>query len=319
MRIAFLFGAVFLLCCLGCPGEAPENGGEASAENEPSREAKPKPAETPEPTEPEEEPAMPSRVVLLRFDAEGNAHHLGTVDGPAPMDDIQPEGGEFLEGADLAMTVAEACRNAPKERGDRADGEDGPRLTGRDLPARLILRWNDTIGKCKVYVGQVLCNYDELGLERARGKMEEAFDGGAKRIEVDAGDDVPMRWVLEAIRLAQAFDPTGPDFTASQSAFDRAPMDLETYLEETEGGRLFPDVAVQAHVDPATPWLDVATLMMICARSGLYRIHLQSEGVEPVKAFLPRDPGVAADHTSEMPVGAGGLEGMGMGMGEEGD
>jgi biopolymer transport protein ExbD len=83
------------------------------------------------------------------------------------------------------------------------------------LPARVLLRWNPTIGRCKVYVGQVLCNYDEEGLRRALQRVREIKQTGVKDAEIDASGDVPMHWVVQALNMLIVAGMPGIHFTGA--------------------------------------------------------------------------------------------------------
>jgi hypothetical protein len=76
------------------------------------------------------------------------------------------------------------------------DGRDSSRL-----PIRIVLRMNPNNRKCKVYVGQVLCNYDDQGIGKAGKLVKEIVEKGVNTAEIDAGGDVPMHWVLEALDM----------------------------------------------------------------------------------------------------------------------
>ncbi|MHC5038974.1 MAG: hypothetical protein ACYTHM_16825 [Planctomycetota bacterium] len=71
----------------------------------------------------------------------------------------------------------------------------------QNLPIRLVLRWNPTIKRCKVYVGQVLCNYDGKGIARAKKLIAQITQRGVNTAEIDGGGDVPMFWILEALDM----------------------------------------------------------------------------------------------------------------------
>jgi biopolymer transport protein ExbD len=70
-----------------------------------------------------------------------------------------------------------------------------------DPPLRVLLRWNPQIGRCKIYVGQVLCNYDEEGMRRALQRVRMLKQTGTTTAEIDAGGDVPMFWIVQALNM----------------------------------------------------------------------------------------------------------------------
>jgi biopolymer transport protein ExbD len=69
------------------------------------------------------------------------------------------------------------------------------------MPIRILLRWNPTINRCKVYVGQVLCNYDEEGISRALARVRQIKQTGSDKAEIDAGGDVPMHWIVQSLNM----------------------------------------------------------------------------------------------------------------------
>ena len=75
------------------------------------------------------------------------------------------------------------------------------KIEEQKLPIRILLRWNPTINKCKIYVGQVLCNYNEEGISRALTKVKQIKQTGADKAEIDAGGDVPMFWVVQSLNM----------------------------------------------------------------------------------------------------------------------
>ncbi len=98
----------------------------------------------------------------------------------------------------------------PKERGIQNISIDD-----KTLPVRVVLRWNTEIRRCKVYVGEVLCNYDEDGISRALQRVLRIKQGGVARAEIDAGGDVPMRWVVRALNMLIRADMPEIDFTGA--------------------------------------------------------------------------------------------------------
>jgi biopolymer transport protein ExbD len=83
------------------------------------------------------------------------------------------------------------------------------------LPVRVVLRWNPTIRRCKVYVGQVLCNYDDQGISRALQKVKQIKQTGTDKAEIDAGGDVPMEWVVQALNMLIRADMPEINFTGA--------------------------------------------------------------------------------------------------------
>jgi biopolymer transport protein ExbD len=75
------------------------------------------------------------------------------------------------------------------------------KIEEQKLPVRVLLRWNPTINKCKIYVGQVLCNYNDEGISRALQKVKQIKQTGADKAEIDAGADVPMSWVVQSLNM----------------------------------------------------------------------------------------------------------------------
>jgi hypothetical protein len=71
----------------------------------------------------------------------------------------------------------------------------------KKFPIRIVLRWNPSIQKCKVYVGQILCNYDDQGIRKAKELVAQITDRGVDTAEIDGRGDVPMHWVMEALDM----------------------------------------------------------------------------------------------------------------------
>ncbi|MHC4597460.1 MAG: ExbD/TolR family protein [Planctomycetota bacterium] len=89
------------------------------------------------------------------------------------------------------------------------------KIEEQTLPVRVVLRWNPTIRRCKVYVGQVLCNYDDQGIERALRKVKQIKQTGTDKAEIDAGGDVPMGWVVQALNMLIKADMPEINFTGA--------------------------------------------------------------------------------------------------------
>jgi biopolymer transport protein ExbD len=96
---------------------------------------------------------------------------------------------------------------------------EGPQDSRVDpsLPVRVVLRWNPSIGRCKVYVGQVLCNYDEQGLVRARSRVRQILSTGVMKAEIDAAGDVPMYWVIQSLNMLVETQVKQINFTGSMN------------------------------------------------------------------------------------------------------
>ncbi|MHC5079837.1 MAG: ExbD/TolR family protein [Planctomycetota bacterium] len=89
------------------------------------------------------------------------------------------------------------------------------KIEEQTLPVRVVLRWNPTIKRCKVYVGQVLCNYDDQGIQRALKKVQQIKATGTDKAEIDAGGDVPMAWVVQALNMLIKADMPEINFTGA--------------------------------------------------------------------------------------------------------
>ncbi|MHC4777732.1 MAG: ExbD/TolR family protein [Planctomycetota bacterium] len=100
----------------------------------------------------------------------------------------------------------------PKDR-----GMDNIRIEEKPLPVRVVLRWNPTIQRCKVYVGQVLCNYDDAGISRARSRVKAIKQTGTDTAEIDASGDVPMHWVVQTLDMLISADLPEINFTGAMN------------------------------------------------------------------------------------------------------
>ncbi len=94
-------------------------------------------------------------------------------------------------------------------------GLQNVKIEEQTLPVRVVLRWNPTIKRCKVYVGQVLCNYDDDGITRAMKKVKQIKQTGTDKAEIDAGGDVPMAWVVQALNMLIKADMPEINFTGA--------------------------------------------------------------------------------------------------------
>ncbi|MHC5039003.1 MAG: biopolymer transporter ExbD [Planctomycetota bacterium] len=99
----------------------------------------------------------------------------------------------------------------PKDRGQINIRTTPPEF----LPIRVVLRWNPTIQRCKVYVGQVLCNYDDQGISRAFRRVQQVRQTGVNTAEIDSGGDVPMEWVVKTLNMLIKSDMGAIHFTGS--------------------------------------------------------------------------------------------------------
>ncbi|MHC4597462.1 MAG: ExbD/TolR family protein [Planctomycetota bacterium] len=98
----------------------------------------------------------------------------------------------------------------PKDR-----GMINTRVEEKSLPVRVVLRWNPTIRRCKVYVGQVLCNYDRPGIERAFRRVRQIMQTDTDTAEIDAGGDVPMHWIVQTVDMLMRADMPEIHFTGA--------------------------------------------------------------------------------------------------------
>ncbi|MHC4597463.1 MAG: ExbD/TolR family protein [Planctomycetota bacterium] len=85
----------------------------------------------------------------------------------------------------------------------------------RVLPVRVALRWNPSIARVRVYVGEVPCQYDEVGIDRAFRRVRQIQATGVSRAEIDAGGDVPVRWVVQALNMLMRADMPEITFTGA--------------------------------------------------------------------------------------------------------
>ena len=94
------------------------------------------------------------------------------------------------------------------------------KIEEQKLPVRVLLRWNPTINKCKIYVGQVLCNYNDEGITRALQKVKQIKQTGADKAEIDAGGDVPMYWVVQSLNMLIKADLREINFTGAMNPLE---------------------------------------------------------------------------------------------------
>ena len=233
--------------------------------------------------------AEAGKQVIVRFS-------LGPGGEPAILSESAftawtPEAGPgvALRWAEAVRDLAKACGNAPLAPPEPVPANDGK------FPIRLGLRWNPTILKCKFYIGQVLCNYDDEGLRRASAKIELVVTNGpASDLIVDAGNDVPCRWIVSSAQMikgripgkamlpAPASFPDDADFT---SALESAPA------VEPKDGRL-PDATLRCLLHPAAPYGALVRLLSASARFGVRHVLIGSapETLYPFTLSTGGDP-----------------------------
>jgi hypothetical protein len=188
---------------------------------------------------------------------------------------------------DLVKKLAAACGAAPL-----AAPEPAPENTAK-LPIRLLLRWNPTILRCKVYVGQVLCNYGDEGMLRASAKIESIVqEGNAANLLVDAGSDLPCSWVVAAGRMAKGriLDKRRIPGNVLIAVSDSFPFDAEftAALEsvpsvEPKEGRL-PGVVLHCVLHPDAPFGALDRILAASARFGV-RTFLLGSAPETLYTF----------------------------------
>jgi hypothetical protein len=181
--------------------------------------------------------------------------------------------GGTLTWAEVARVLAKACGNAALAPPEAAPTNDGK------LPIHLILRWNPTAGKCKVYVGPVLCNYNDMGLERASSLIERNLTSEATSdLMIAAENEVPCKWVVSSAQMAKDRVPGKAILSTPHSFPDDA--DFTSALEsspavEPKDGRS-PDANLQCLLHPDAPYGALARLLLVSARHGVRRVLIGS-------------------------------------------
>ncbi|GEM_PF-858912 len=221
--------------------------------------------------------------VDLRIDGNGTFFLvLEEADEPARKTQVRPEA--------LLPALAEACRKAPREHPEVPE-------VRHTAPIRIVLRWNPVLERCKVYLGPILCNYDEKGLARARGKVDQLRMAGAQVAEIDGGGDVPLRWILAAYRMVREAGVARIRFLGAVAPLGDRSERAETpkaYYGSDEQGPFFPDVALRIDADGAAPWKYAQFVLQECCKLGVYKIFFRGEEGSLMEAFLPLDEALVA-------------------------
>ncbi|MHC4600682.1 MAG: prenyltransferase/squalene oxidase repeat-containing protein, partial [Planctomycetota bacterium] len=243
-----------------------------------------------------------ARTVHIRLEPGEEPLHLplGFLDGSE--EDLSESAreaaqGERLNWREVPGVLAAACEKAPMERvgpGSPGGGLQNYKIEEMKLPVRIVLRWNPTIKRCKVYVGQVLCNYDERGIERALQKVKQIKQTGVYPAEIDAGGDVPVRWVIEAFRMLVRADMEEINFTGRVNPLGgkASPKEVPKFIQQKKEGLFLPDVTVEVLFKRGTEFRYVQALMQLCARMGIYKIKVGDFPGEMLDFSLPTDMGM---------------------------
>ncbi|MHC5078756.1 MAG: hypothetical protein ACYTHN_07035, partial [Planctomycetota bacterium] len=172
-------------------------------------------------------------------------------------------------------------------------------------------RWNPTIEKCKVYVGMVLCNYDEPGITRAAVKIRQIIMTGSNRAEIDAADDVPVHWFLEALKMLRDNGLEDIQFSAPVSLQNWAELSNAVDSVAKLAGRdgTLPDVEIRCLLSKDAPFKHVAGLMLLCSHLGIGNLRLGIHPKKMVKATLPLDLGLV-ERVKKVPDPGGGGPGI---------
>lgn len=236
--------------------------------------------------------ALSPKRIDLAVDGAGDLSVLGEADyGKDSSEGRPPARKPVLWGA-LPALLSAACEAAPRDYSDVRVSKEWHPESGAPERARVLLRWNPAIKKCKFYVGQVLCNYNDDGLARARARIQTIRQArpAEREVRLDIADEVPMQWALEAVRMLLA-EGAEPDFAGSaEPHFEGAPAPVSKPYTGTDAkGYHFPDVTVLVRVDPETPYGHFAVVLEQCACRGIHKVFLRGKPGEMLSAFLPRD------------------------------
>jgi biopolymer transport protein ExbD len=100
----------------------------------------------------------------------------------------------------------------PKDRGM----ENYP-IDKQKIPLKLLLRWNAPRKQCRVTIGQNFCGYGVEGIGNALRKARQIKTSGVEKAEIEAGGDVHMGWVVQALNMLVKADFEDIAFTGAAS------------------------------------------------------------------------------------------------------
>ncbi len=75
------------------------------------------------------------------------------------------------------------------------------KIEEQELPIKVLLRWNAPRKQCRVTVGKIFCGYDVEGISKALVKVSQIKKTGVKKAEIEAGGDVRVVWVVQALNM----------------------------------------------------------------------------------------------------------------------
>jgi hypothetical protein len=81
----------------------------------------------------------------------------------------------------------------------------------------VLLRWNAPRRQCRVIVGQNFCGYGDDGIWTALRKARLLKSAGVESAEIDAGGDVHVGWVVQALNMLVKAEFSNIAFTGAMN------------------------------------------------------------------------------------------------------
>ncbi len=94
-------------------------------------------------------------------------------------------------------------------------GPNDYKVEMEEVPVKVLLRWNAPRKQCRITVGRIFCGYDSDGMVKALSKARQIKLTGVKVAEIEAGGDVRMIWVVQALNMLIRAGLTEINFTGA--------------------------------------------------------------------------------------------------------
>jgi len=94
------------------------------------------------------------------------------------------------------------------------------KIEEQELPIKVLLRWNAPRKQCRITVGRIFCGYDTEGVNKAYRKVLQIKNTGVAKAEIEAGGDVRMTWVVQALNMLIKAGLTEINFTGAANPLE---------------------------------------------------------------------------------------------------
>ncbi len=172
----------------------------------------------------------------------------------------------------------------------QASGSEGlpPARAGR--VSVLHLNLDERGRRCRIYVGMSRIKYGWSGISQAKRDLRRAVRDGSG-VKIDASADVPMEWILAALRTVRSLDPPLVTFTFPPSCLEdaglgRALMRFPLRVGEDKEGT---GPAVHVLVEKKAPFSPFASLLTVCGKGGASSVEVGASPSRMHEAMGPRE------------------------------